>query len=66
MTNKHQTTDDCLTWRRIILDKTKFKRTVHGAWCRANHASNKIIYKEGPEDVVKIMILRMGQLREDT
>ena len=64
MTTKPKKPVDCLTWRRIILDKGKFERTVHGAWCRANPDSYKIIYKEVPDDVLTICGPRMGQLRE--
>lgn len=64
MTTKDKKPVDCLTWRRIILNKGKFERTVHGAWCRANPDSYKIIYQEVPEDVLTICGPRMGQLIE--
>ena len=54
MTRKDKKPVDCLTWRRIILDKGKFERTVHGAWCRANPDSYQLVLEEVPDDVLKI------------
>jgi len=62
MTTKHKNPIDCLTWRKIVLDKGKFQRMVHGAWCRANPHSYQIIYQEVSNDVLAIYGPRMGQL----
>ena len=53
---------DCLTWRRIILDKGKFERTVNGAWCRANPDSYEIIYKEVGAQYTQISTLSSFEL----
>ena len=52
-----------MTWRKIILDKGKFERTVHGAWCRANPDRYQLIFEEVPDDVLKICGPRIGHLR---
>lgn len=75
MTTKYNRPLDCLTWRKIILDKGKFERTVNGEWCRANPDSYQIIYQEVGEQYTDISTLssfelifngltRMGNLRE--
>jgi len=62
MTTKHNKPLDCLTWRKIILDKGKFERTVQGAWCRANPDRYQLIFEEVPDDVLKIYYPRMCHL----
>lgn len=75
MASNHHKPLDCLTWRRIILDKGKFERTGNGVSCRANPDSYQIIYKEvGVEysgtslSMVELIfsgLARMGNLREE-
>ena len=60
MTTKHKKPVDCLTWRKIVLDKGKFEKTVHGAWCRANPDKYQLILQEVPDNVLKICGPRMG------
>lgn len=63
---------DCLTWRRIILAKREYERTVNGVWCRANPTSYQTIYQEVGEQYTDITTtelifrggVRMGQFRE--
>ena len=62
MPTKHKKPLDCMTWRKIILDKGKFERTVHGAWCRANPDSYQLILEKVPDDVLKICGPRMSHL----
>ena len=62
MTTKHKKPLDCFTWRKIILDRGKFERTVHGAWCRANPDSYELVLEEVTDDVLKICGPRMCHL----
>lgn len=74
MTTKYNRPLDCLRWRRIILDKGKFEKTVNGDWCRANPDSYQTIYQEVDEQYTDTTTLsaelifrgmvRMGHLRE--
>ena len=63
MTTKHQKPVDCLTWRKIILDKGKFQRTALSLFCRANPDSYQLVLEEVPDDVLKICGPRMCYLR---